>query len=98
MELFDQFVDVLGRVDQLLLLETYAAGETPIEGAAGTDLYQQLKLRTETPVSFVETIADVPAVLESMVQPGDLVMTQGAGETAILARNLTERWAERRVQ
>lgn len=98
MELFDQFVDVLAKVDQLLLLETYGAGETPIEGAAGTDLYQQLKLRTDTPVSFVETIRDVPAVLESMVQPGDLVMTQGAGETALLARNLTERWSERRVQ
>jgi len=98
MELFDQFIDVLGRVDQLLLLETYAAGEAPIEGAAGTDLYQQLKLRTDTPVSFVETIHDVPAVLESMVQPGDLVMTQGAGETALLAKNLTERWADRRVQ
>lgn len=98
MELFDQFVDVLGRVDQLLLLETYAAGEMPIEGAAGTDLYQQLKLRTDTPVSFVETIHEVPAVLESMVQAGDLVMTQGAGETANLARILTKRWAERRVQ
>lgn len=98
MELFDQFVDVLAKVDQLVLLETYAAGEAPIEGAAGKDLYQQLKLKTETPVSFVETIQDVPAVLESIVQPGDLVMTQGAGETALLARNLTERWTERRVQ
>ncbi len=97
MELFDQFVDVLGQVDQLLLLETYAAGEEPIVGAAGSDLYQQLKLRTETPVAFVQTIQDVPDVLESMVQPGDLVMTQGAGETAILAKNLTERWADRRM-
>ncbi len=96
-ELFDQFVDVLTKVDMLLLLETYAAGEPPIEGAAGTDLYRQLKLRTDTSVLFVETIRDVPAVLESLVQSGDLVMTQGAGETAILARDLTERWAKRRV-
>ncbi len=27
LELFDQFVDVLSQVDQLVLLETYAAGE-----------------------------------------------------------------------
>ena len=97
LELFDQFVDILAKVDLLLLLETYAAGEAPIEGAAGTDLYRQLRLRTDTQVSFVESIRDVPALLESLVRPGDLVMTQGAGETAILARNLTERWAERRM-
>ena len=45
LELFDQFVDVLSQVDQLVLLETYAAGEERIEGATGADLYKQLGLK-----------------------------------------------------
>ncbi len=97
-ELFDQFVDVLSQVDELLLLDTYAAGEEPIVGASGADLFQQLKLRTDVSVMFVETLDQVPAALEAVLGPGDLVMTQGAGETAKLAQMLTARWAERRIE
>ena len=97
LELFDQFVDVLSQVDQLMLLETYAAGEEKIEGASGADLYKQLGLKTEVQVMFVGTIDDVPKALEQILSPGDLLMTQGAGETAKLARTLTERWEGRRV-
>ena len=97
LELFDQFVDVLSQVDQLVLLETYAAGEEKIEGATGADLCKQLKLKTEAQVVFVGTTDEVPNALEQILAPGDLLMTQGAGETAKLARTLTERWEGRRV-
>ena len=97
LELFDQFVDVLSQVDQLVLLETYAAGEERIEGATGTDLYKQLGLKTEAQVMFVGTVGEVPKALEQLLAPGDLLMTQGAGETAKLARTLAERWEGRRV-
>ncbi len=97
LELFDQFVDVLSQVDQLVLLETYAAGEERIEGATGADLYKQLRLKTDVQVVFLSSIDEVPEALERILTPGDLLMTQGAGETAKLARTLTERWETRRV-
>ena len=46
---------------------------------------------------FVSAIDEVPKALEQILAPGDLLMTQGAGETAKLARTLTERWEDRRV-
>ena len=98
MELFDQFIDVLSQVDRLILLETYAAGETPIEGALGADLHKQLGLKTSLDVSFAESIEDVPAMLEDIIDSGDLVITQGAGETGQLARSLTERWHALRIE
>lgn len=97
MELFDQFVDALALVDKLVLLETYAAGEEPIAGASGADLHKQLQLRTSLDVSFVDSVSEVPDLLEELIKPGDLVITQGAGETAKLASSLTGRWAQRRV-
>ncbi len=98
LELFDQFIDVLSLVDRLVLLETYAAGEKPIAGALGADLHRQLSLKTSVQVTFAEAIADVPEILDDLVEPGDLVITQGAGETAQLARSLTERWQDRRAK
>lgn len=97
LELFDQFVDVLSQVDQLVLLETYAAGEERIEGATGADLYKQLGLKTDVQVVFLSSIDEVPEALERILTPGDLLMTQGAGETAKLAQKLTARWESRRV-
>jgi UDP-N-acetylmuramate--alanine ligase len=97
LELFDQFVDVLSQVDQLVLLETYGAGEERIEGATGADLYKQLELKTEVQIVFVSTLDEVPKALEQILAPGDFLMTQGAGETAKLARTLTELWEGRRL-
>ena len=98
LELFDQFIDVLSQVDQLILLETYAAGEAPIEGALGIDLHNELCMKASTKVHFAESIAEVPLILEGIIDSGDLVITQGAGETAQLAHSLTERWHALRIE
>ena len=92
LEMFESFVDVLSSVDHLFLLETYSAGEEPLDGAGSKDLFNQLKLKTSVAVEFVESIQKVPLMLESRIRPGDLVVTQGAGETAQIARSLTKRW------
>ena len=97
LELFDQFVDVLSQVDELLLLDTYAAGESPIVGASGADLFKQLRMKTNVEVTFLQSIDDVPDQLEKMLRSGDFVITQGAGETATLAQTLKEKWADRRL-
>lgn len=97
LELFDQFVDVLSQVDRLILLDTYAAGESPIAGATGEDLYRQLGLKTNLAITFATSIGDVPDLLEDILKPDDFVITQGAGETAQLAAALTARWQERRI-
>ena len=97
LELFDQFVDVLAKVDKLILLNTYAAGEAEIAGASGADLFKQLQLTTDADVTFMETLHDVPAFLEQEIRAGDIVITQGAGETASLASGLKQRWDDRRV-
>ena len=44
---FDDFVDVLSQVDQLLLLEVYSAGEKPIVGADSRSLARSIRLRGE---------------------------------------------------
>ncbi|MEX1237870.1 MAG: cyanophycin synthetase, partial [Pseudomonadales bacterium] len=96
LELFDQFVDVLASVDCLVLMDVYSAGEAPINGATGLDLFKAIE-RRNVDVSFVPNVEDVPDHLEEIVSAGDFVLTQGAGETSKLAHLLRSRWNSRRV-
>jgi len=78
-DLFEDFVKVLGTVDALLLTEIYAAGETPIVAANGRALMHALRVAGQNEAMFVELIQDLPQAILKMVQPGDVVITMGAG-------------------
>lgn len=87
-DLFEDFADVLSTVDQLILLDVYAAGEEPIPGADGRTLSRSIRTRGAVDPIFVETIDAVPPALMNVVRPGDIVITQGAGNVGSLAADL----------
>ncbi len=96
-QLFDEFVRVLSDVDVLILADVYPAGEAPIEGARGEDLYAAIG-RTASgheDTYFVPTLDAAPELLESIIAEGDVVLTQGAGRTSMLASELKDRWSNR---
>ena len=70
------------KVDVLVMLEVYAAGEEPIPGADGRALCRSIRSRGSLEPIFVATPDDVPAVLAGLVGEGDLVLTQGQGTSA----------------
>jgi UDP-N-acetylmuramate--alanine ligase len=83
-DLYEDFVKVLAKVDVLLILEVYAAGEEPIVGATSKNLCTSLRQLGEIDPIYVENIEDVPALLGALVQANDLVLTQGAGSVSKL--------------
>ncbi len=95
-DLYEDFVEVLSKVDLLILLEVYSAGEEEILGADSRSLCRTIRTRGKIDPIYVTGIDDVPAVLSDLLRAGDLVLTQGAGETAKLAANLAELWSEQR--
>ncbi len=73
--LFDDFVRELKGADVLVLAEIYAARERNTVGISSKDL------AAEVPGSiFCETLPEVTAWLRRNVQPGDVVLTMGAGD------------------
>jgi len=82
----------------LVLLDVYAAGETPIPGATGADLFKALVRKEQVSVEYVEKIEDVPGVLDKSVKAGDFLLTQGAGDTGKLAKVLAARWRDSRAE
>ncbi|MEQ8259686.1 MAG: UDP-N-acetylmuramate--L-alanine ligase [Alcanivorax sp.] len=90
-DLYEDFVDVLGGVDQLLMLEVYSAGEDAIPGADTRALMRSLRQRARVEPVFVDDPAKLPELLANVLQDGDLLVTQGAGNVGAIARDLAAR-------
>ncbi|WP_018935234.1 UDP-N-acetylmuramate--L-alanine ligase [Thioalkalivibrio sp. ALJ24] len=84
-DLFEDFVEALSETDVLILLEVYAAGESPIASADGRSLARAIRLRGRVEPIFVEQAADVAGVLEGLLRPDDVIIAQGAGDIGRLA-------------
>ena len=89
-DLYDDFADVLAKVDALIMLDVYSAGEDPIPGADGRSLCRSIRQRGILDPIFVATPAEVPAVLADVLKDGDVVLPQGAGNVGQLSRRLAE--------
>jgi len=87
-DLYDDFTKVLSQVDCLLLLEVYAAGEKPISGADGRSLAQSIRQRNQVDPIFVTQPSELPAELANVIQDGDVVITQGAGNINSVIKTL----------
>lgn len=89
-DLFDDFIKVLSSVDVLVLGEVYAAGEAPISGADGRALSRGIRARGHIDPVFVEELDTLPAVLNDLLQDGDVLLTLGAGNIGSVAARLAD--------
>ena len=72
---FDEFVRELKRVDVCVVAEIYAARERNTIGISSRDLVAQIPGAT-----YCETLPQVTEFLRQNAQPGDIVLTVGAGD------------------
>ncbi len=91
-DLFNDFTQVLSKVDVLLLLDVYSAGEEKIAGATSLDLLEAI-----TPNNLnvhLTTTTSIWNTLKQHLQPNDIVLLQGAGDiyklTPLIINNLKE--------
>lgn len=87
-DLYDDFARVLSEVDTLLLLEVYSAGESPIAGADSRSLARSIRARGQLEPIYVAQPGDLAASLAEVLQEGDVVLTQGAGNIGSLVKQL----------
>lgn len=91
-DLFDDFVNVLSQVDALIMLDVYAAGEAPIVGADSKALCRSIRNLGKVDPILVSDTSQLGEVLDRIIQDGDLVLAQGAGNVSKLSRDLAESW------
>jgi UDP-N-acetylmuramate--alanine ligase len=85
-----QFASELSVADRAIVLEVYAASEKPIEGVS-SKLITSMMSKGEYIPNFVEVTDSVVAD----AQPGDVIVTLGAGDVSSLAPIIVEGLARR---
>nr|MDQ3070417.1 UDP-N-acetylmuramate--L-alanine ligase [Acidobacteriota bacterium] len=78
-DLMREFGPALGKADQILLTEIYAANEAPLDGIDGEALRAEVDRHAPGRVHLTPTLADLERTLAAITEPGDLVITLGAG-------------------
>ena len=73
--LFHEFVRELKKADQVVLAEIYAARERNTTGISSMDLAKEIPNAI-----YCETLPEVTEQLKAMAQPGDVILTVGAGD------------------
>ena len=88
-----EFGVALGLADRAVILEVFAPGETPIPGASGQTMASHVPLAPEC-VTFEPSWSAVSQDLLEHAQPGDIIMTLGAGDIGLIAAEVVEKLRE----
>ena len=79
----EQFGQALGLADEVVVMEVYSAGEEPVPGATGATVAAAVPLPSDR-VVFEPSWSAVPGLLHAKAEPGDLVLTLGAGDVTAI--------------
>jgi UDP-N-acetylmuramate--alanine ligase len=77
--LADEFHRAFDRADAVVVTSIYPAGEAPIPGVSGESLAAGIAAQGHPDVRYEADLAKIPALLQSLARPGDVVLTLGAG-------------------
>jgi len=78
--LFDDFTRAFYQSDVLVVLPIYAASEKKIEGINSQNLCEGIKAHGHKEVIFADGFKAAHSLLKQTLQPGDLLLTLGAGD------------------
>ena len=87
---FEDFVNVIGTADRVVLTEVYAAGEDPIVAADSRSLARALRVAGKVEPVFVADVFDLPAFAIEHARGGDVVMCMGAGSIGAIPAKIVE--------
>jgi len=90
-ELFEDFVKAFHDADVLILTDIYPAGEAPIEGVTAEALGARIRRHGQRDVTWISDRDRLCEHLERVLQPGDIMLTLGAGNVWQVGEAMLER-------
>ena len=83
-DLMEEFHTAFYGADELVVMEVYAAGETPIEGVSGALIVEGVIEHGKKGVKFAPDIESALDALMGILKKGDIALTLGAGSVTTL--------------
>jgi UDP-N-acetylmuramate--alanine ligase len=77
--LLEEFGRAFFDADVVLVTDIYAASEPPIPGLTGRSVVDAILAHGQRDASYCPRVDDLAKVLDGLTEPGDLVITMGAG-------------------
>ncbi len=87
----DQFQDFSRSfydADKVFICDVFSAGEEPIEGATSDALVKAIAANDHKDVTYIPKREDMAARLAAVLEPGDIVITMGAGDIQLTCNEL----------
>ncbi len=88
--LFDEFAAAFGDADSVLLLDIYAASEPAIAGVTAESLAVRIGKAGGVRAEYVSSFAEAATLAAERADPGDMILTLGAGSVSQLGGQLLE--------
>ena len=92
--LLDEFGTAFHQADNLFLLDIYAASEEAIEGVNAGSLLESIQAHGHRSAHYVRSIEEGVEAVANEAEPGDLVITLGAGNVSQAAEKILARLKE----
>jgi UDP-N-acetylmuramate--alanine ligase len=89
-DLMDEFTTAFADAGTLTVLDIYPASEKPIEGITAEALVSRIAGAGKPGVAYAPSFAEAVATVAALAQPGDMVLTLGAGNVSQLGAMLLE--------
>jgi UDP-N-acetylmuramate--alanine ligase len=90
-DLMEDFTNAFADADTLCVLDIYPASEKPIEGITSQALVSRIRGAGKRGVTYASSFSDAIASIAEQVQPGDMVLTLGAGSVSQLGGMILEK-------
>lgn len=89
-QLYKEFGRAFSNADIIAVTEIYSAGEPPIPNISAKLIVDAIGENEKRPVTYLPTLEDALSFLKELVQPGDLVLTLGAGNVFTVGEKLVD--------
>ena len=77
--LYREFLTCFPDADELILMDIYPASEAPIEGVTSFNLFKGIEAVGHKSARYIPTTEGIVEHLRATARPGDVIITQGAG-------------------
>lgn len=93
----DEFSKAFNDADAVTFMDVYSAGETPVPGVTGATFMEPVRegYPNAEALSYIPRRLEVVPTLTDELQPGDLLITMGAGDVTTIGAELVAALTEK---
>jgi len=95
--LAEKFGKAFFDADCVIINDVYSANESPISGISGETIFKEVKKSNHKKVKYLPSKDDILSYLSEIVQPGDIIITMGAGDIWTVGQELAEQLNKTKV-